>query len=190
MKQTEKYLAVYKDYETALRDAGIDPKAVEDAIDEVTAGRLRICRQMRNYLAHNNDPGFLEISDGQIRFLEGRLKEQKMSGDIAKKHMKPASACICSMEDRCTAALEKMKKNKATEIMVTTGSDIRIATCLEVASGAVASKTTKLKDVKLQKARIVYTRPDMKIDSLPKGVHILCTDTGEKDGKILGEVFL
>ena len=66
----EKFLDAYREYETVLRAKGLDYKTVEDGADDITQNRMRINRQMRNYLTHQHDAGFLVISDKQIAYLK------------------------------------------------------------------------------------------------------------------------
>ena len=48
MTQQEKFLTVYKEYETLVRAAGKYPKDIEIEAEEIEANRLCICRQFRN----------------------------------------------------------------------------------------------------------------------------------------------
>ena len=68
VRANRRYLELYREYETALRAAGMDYKAVEEAADALVGDRMRMCRQMRNYLTHSSDAGFLDVSDQQISF--------------------------------------------------------------------------------------------------------------------------
>ena len=59
----DRFLSLYREFETLLRDDGKDYKELEESADDLLQNRLRINRQLRNYLTHNHDAGFLEISD-------------------------------------------------------------------------------------------------------------------------------
>ena len=84
---TEKFIGLYREYEQLLRTSGLDPKTVEDAAANLDSDRLRLCRQFRNYFAHVQDPGFLEATDKMMRYLEGKVRELKLAGDVVKKHI-------------------------------------------------------------------------------------------------------
>lgn len=61
MHQTTDFLALYREYESLLREQGLEYKQAEDAAEGQVQDRMRICRQIRNYLVHQEDAGFLEI---------------------------------------------------------------------------------------------------------------------------------
>lgn len=83
-KENEQFLSLYKTYEGLLRARGTDYRAVEE---ELNSDRMRMMRQMRNYLCHSEDPGFIAISPVCIKALEKMVKEESMKGDIVKNHL-------------------------------------------------------------------------------------------------------
>ncbi len=83
-KETEEFLSLYKTYEGLLKTRGTDYKTVEE---ELNSDRMRMMRQMRNYLCHSEDPGFIEISPVCLKTLEIMVKEETLKGDIVKKHL-------------------------------------------------------------------------------------------------------
>lgn len=91
-RENEKFLSLYRTYEGLLRDRGTDYRETEAASGN---GRMTIMRQMRNYLAHAEDPGFLTISPVCIKVLEQMVKEESLKGDIVKNHLiTPAKGSI------------------------------------------------------------------------------------------------
>lgn len=91
-KETDKFLSLYRTYENLLREHGTDYRAVEE---KQTGGRMTMMRQMRNYLAHSEDPGFIAVSPLCLRVLEDMVKEEMLKGDIVKKHLvTPAKGSI------------------------------------------------------------------------------------------------
>jgi hypothetical protein len=102
MNNIKEFLKLYKDYETLIRNKGLDCKNVEDVSDETTGSRLRMCRLFRNYLSHQNDPGFLEVSDSMLHFLEDQTLTLIMEKDILQKHLKRPVSGTCSLSDKCT----------------------------------------------------------------------------------------
>lgn len=83
-KDVEEFLALYKSYEAALRAQDKDYRTVEEASG---SDRMRIMRQMRNYLSHADDPGFIAISPVCLEVLRQMVKEEQVKGDIAKNHL-------------------------------------------------------------------------------------------------------
>lgn len=91
-KEIEKFLSLYRTYENLLREHGTDYRAVED---KQTNSRMTMMRQMRNYLVHSEDPGFIAVSPLCLRVLEDMVKEETLKGDIVKKHLvTPAKGSI------------------------------------------------------------------------------------------------
>lgn len=91
-KETDKFLSLYRTYENLLRDHGTDYRAVEEA---QTGGRMTMMRQMRNYLSHSEDPGFIAISPLCMKVLEDMVKDEALKGDIVKNHLvTPAKGSI------------------------------------------------------------------------------------------------
>lgn len=96
-KETDKFLSLYRTYEGLLRSRGTDYRTIEQEELEKGNERLTIMRQMRNYMAHREDPGFLAISPLCLRVLERMVKEEALKGDIIKNHLiTPAKGSIKS----------------------------------------------------------------------------------------------
>lgn len=191
----EKFLGLYREYETLLRDAGIDYKDLEEKSDDLLQNRLRINRQLRNYLTHNHDAGFLEISDKQIAFMEKLIFEQKCSMDILKKHVKTVKTAACTYADNLEDVLNKMSKLKVTKLPVYDDTGVLgFVSVYDVTKAFLTEKrpkTAKLSVVKKLEKKVICMTPDTQMSvvlSQTTGV-VCCTDTGLKNGKLLG-VFL
>lgn len=91
-KNVQDFLSLYRTYESLLRDHGTDYRTIEEG---AFGKRLTIMRQMRNYLSHAEDPGFLAISPLCLEFLNKLIKEEQLKGDIVKNHLlTPAKGSI------------------------------------------------------------------------------------------------
>lgn len=196
MTNSEKFLNLYREYETLLRDAGIEYKELEEKSDDLMQNRLRINRQLRNYLTHNHDAGFLEISDKQLDFMDKLVKEQKSSLDILKKHLKTPKAAACTYSDTLEDVLNKMIKLKVMRLPVYDGLcvlgfvswiDITKAMLLEK-----QPKKAKLAVVKKLDKKVICMCPDTKMQVVfDTGCDLICcTDTGDKRGKLIGVCIL
>lgn len=185
MKNEEKFLNLYKEYESIMRDQGLDCKDFEEHCEDTLQNRLRMCRQMRNYLSHNNDAGFLDISNTQIKFLSDFVNEQKIKGDVLKKHLKTPTSSVCDIKDKCSLALEKLNKLKKENIVVTNGTSYKLASVYEISTRAIESKSNKLDKVKLC-GDVIFEHPLVEIEKIPSGKIIVCTSDGTTDGKLLG----
>ena len=188
----EKFLNLYREYETLLRDAGVDYKELEEKSDDLMQNRLRINRQLRNYLTHNHDAGFLEISDKQLLFMEKLIKEQKCSMDILKKHVKTVKVAACTYVDTLEDVLTKMMKLKVERLPVY--DDVCVlgfVSWTEVLKAYMSEKrpkTAKLAVVKKLDKKVVCMKSDVLMsDVFNVGENMVCcTDTGDKNGKLLG----
>lgn len=86
-KETERFLSLYKTYEGMLRARGTDYRAVEEESTGIGKGRMTMIRQMRNYMSHSEDPGFIIPSPACLGVLEKMVKEESLKGDIVKNHL-------------------------------------------------------------------------------------------------------
>lgn len=75
------FLLAYKDIELICRAQNKEVKDLETELGAETydsdACRLRICRQIRNFIVHNDNEEFLVVSPGMIKFLKEMKKELK-----------------------------------------------------------------------------------------------------------------
>lgn len=188
MTRIDEFLAYYKDYESLLRDNGYNAKDVEDESDEFTGARLRMCRMFRNYLSHQNDPGFLDISDTQLKFIKERLNSLVIQGDILKKHLKTAAAGVCSDKDKCCDAVVKMAKLKTENVVVTMASGYGVVSIFDVTMAALASKTNKVGSLKYKKNYILMP-PETLMSDVPKDRIVICTSDGKETGKLVGVMY-
>ncbi len=92
-KETDEFLSLYKTYEGLLRKRGTDYRAVEEKLN---SDRMRMMRQMRNYLCHSEDPGFVIISPVCLEALKIMIKEENMNqgGMIQNYLVTPAKGSI------------------------------------------------------------------------------------------------
>lgn len=115
----EKYLQAYSKLETILKDVlGIAIKEYEDTLTDLNKQKLYICRVMRNYLAHNEDKKFIEISDNQGKFLEDLYKEVKEKKDLVKQHMQGRRSIVYAKEDDKMITICEKMANKGIDYCV------------------------------------------------------------------------
>lgn len=180
----ERFLSLYKELEGIFREQGLDWKDVESTSDDMIQNRMRICRQLRNYLSHQNDPSFIMISDTQVKFLEETIDEQRMKGDIVKKHLGTISANTCKYTDKCSDVLVRMIKRKINEMLVY--SEIKgkriigTVSIFDVSSQVLISKTKKVSDIKSLGDNYIFVSPDMKMEEIPSGKIAYCFDSNDK----------
>lgn len=190
MKSQERFLALYKEYELLLRDDDLEVRDVEDSLDGVNKGRLWLCRHVRNYLSHNNDLSFFEPSQQMLAFLEDKIKTHKLQKDVAKAHLKSLATAACTDKDKCGEVLAKMIKLKHEKMPMSCGSGWCVVSIFDVATSAIKNKATKMGAVKHLREKVRFCSPLDPADSIDREAVILCTDTGDASGKVLGVVHL
>ena len=191
MTAQESYLTLYKSYENALRDLGRDPRQVEadyETSDPGKAARLRMCRQFRNYLAHEDDPGFLIASDRMTDFLTKEVFDLKVQNDSVKQHTKPAGNYIFEDTVKCGDVLAKLVSTKQVYVIRHSKTGYDICSLYDIMALYMSSKAAKMAVVKSVRMKPVFVAPtDKFVDLDPSKIHI-CTADGTADGKLVGVV--
>ena len=188
--RTERLLSQYRTYENLVRDAGEDPKAVEDAMDEVSSNRMRMTRQFRNYLSHVQDPGFLEPTDKMLGFLDDRVREWAMRGDVVRKHLKRPAAAVFEDGETCVAVLERAAKLRTTRVVVLSKSgEYELCDLFAVVKAVAESRTAKMARVARLRERPVFVRPEAGVETVDADRVNICTADGTAAGKLLGVMF-
>lgn len=187
MTVQEKFLAAYREYECLLRAAGKEPKQAEESASSLDSGRLRMCRQARNYLCHADDTGFVAISDKMMKFITKKADEIKEEGDTAKKHLKKQDACMLLENTKCADAFEMFRKLKCAELLMLCNDGTYALVSVYELLGC--RSTQKAGTLKRQKIKPSFCHPLDSYQNLDSGSIILCTDNGKADGKLLGQVW-
>lgn len=191
MTVQENYLTLYKSYENALRDMGLDPRQVETDLETSNpskAARIRMCRLFRNYLAHENDPGFLMPSDKMLDFLSKEVFDLKVKNDSVKQHVKPAGNYIFEDSMKCSDVLAKMGSSKIPVIIRHSKSGYDLCNWSDILALYFSSKTAKLSVAKAIRSKPVFVAPTDKFAELDPARVTICTADGTPDGKVVGVV--
>ena len=86
-----KFLEVWKDLETVMRTKkGMEVREWEEQnVGKVDAERLKVCRIIRNYVAHNDTNDFIsKVDNTTIRWVKNFTKDLKKRNKVAKKPIK------------------------------------------------------------------------------------------------------
>lgn len=197
----DRFLDLYREYETVLRDSGTDYRAMEEGSDGIEQERLRITRQMRNYLTHNHDAGFLAVSDRQVAFLEQRIKDERMAGDILKKHLKTVKAGTCGGTEKIADVLVRFARLGVSSMPMCevpkgeTGARIvgvvSVYDLLRAYMAEQRPKTAKMSALKKVGKRCPTMAPMTPMETVIGSQEpiICCTDTGTAAGKVIGVYF-
>lgn len=176
------FLDLYREYEGLLRDKGVEYRHVEDNSEGIIKDRLTIMRQMRNYLTHRHDPNFLIISDKQVEFLCGLIKEESLKGNLLQNHLISIKKGAVSINEPLSSVIAKMKKLRFTNIVVY-DDEKKILGRLNIYDAALMAAQNTSATVgsikKLGPAGITYT-PEIKIEEIQDWTNgvICCTEKG------------
>jgi len=176
----ETFLDAFRALDSELRDQGSTVLEYENSLNDNSSDKekLKVCRIMRNYMAHN-DTTFLIGSKDQIKFLSALTEELRKKSHCVKDEMKrvkeinstePIKNVIASLDKFPVAPIFDKKG------IYLVDKDILIH---QLATGA--KKITL--PTKLPKYN--YVGKMKKMDSLSSGSYIV-TDTGTSTGKYLG----
>ena len=192
MDNSDKFLNAYKEYETLLRDRNSEYKETEDNSESEVQERMRICRQMRNYLTHKNDPGFLEISDIQLNFINSLIYSEKLkSGTVNDMMLTPAAGTVKS-SDTLKSVFRKMKKLSLDSIIVY-DKDEGVKGVITIPSLIEALLNGKKTADKVKKNRdFVFIKDGFfLVDMKHPYPDIMCiTKTGKKENRIKGVLYI
>lgn len=83
----EKFLDAFRALDTELKLEGCSVLDHENSLDELSRERLKVCRIMRNYMAHN-DTTFLSTTTDQIKFLENQTMQIRRKAHTIKDETK------------------------------------------------------------------------------------------------------
>lgn len=83
----EKFLDAFRALDTELKTDGKTVLDYENSLDTLDQERLKVCRIMRNYMAHN-DTTFLSTTSEQIKFLDKQVDELRKLAHTVKDEMK------------------------------------------------------------------------------------------------------
>lgn len=176
------FLDAYRALDTELK---YDDKSIldyENTLVGLEQEQLKVCRIMRNYMAHN-DTTFITASKDQIKFLEKLVLEIRKSSSTVKDFMKKPP--IAKLSEPIKNYAITLNKYNYVPVMATNGlylvdKDIYIK---QLAQG----NKKIIPPTRLPKYN--YTTKTERIDNLSNGIYIV-TSTGTIDGDYIGILFL
>ena len=87
MTITDKFLDSFRALDTELKCEDKTIMDFENSLEGIDQERMKVCRIMRNYMAHN-DATFLTPSNEQIKFLDTQVSNILKSANTVKTEMK------------------------------------------------------------------------------------------------------
>lgn len=83
----EKFLDAFRVLDAELKADGISVLDFENTLPTKEQDKLKVCRIMRNYMAHN-DTTFLTTTTAQVKFLERQTADIRKKSHVVKDEMK------------------------------------------------------------------------------------------------------
>ena len=83
----EKFLDAFRALDTELKAEGSTVIDYENSLGTVDQEKMKVCRIMRNYMAHN-DTTFIVATNEQVKFLDAQLLELRKKAHTVKDEMK------------------------------------------------------------------------------------------------------
>jgi len=179
------FLEKYKGVESCLRAQQIDMKSYEESLPEADSQKLRMCRNLRNYAAHNDGfRTFLSISDEMIKFLDKIDKDVKKNISTVKEYMD--KSCVVSHNTTFAEASKTLNKSNILVVVDDKKQYLGFFTNKQLRKMIADNKTTKTAKIKpyiipVKKTPVIS--PDTLLESVPSS---LCIVQRERDNVVLG----
>lgn len=171
MTECEQFLEAYRKYETAVRNKGFETsKDYEDSLADTDAsksGKLRFCRTVRNYLAHEQDSkSFASVSERMTKFILDVVYELDNGEIPVGKKMVSKTGCHKDSDTIADAVAYMLKKNiDAIPVFTKSGEFKGVFTSrmlMELVAKGKYTKTLKLSAVSLSTKKADYVVIDKK----------------------------
>lgn len=194
------FLDKYKEYENVLREQDISVFDVNEQLTGLKKDRLTIMRQMRNYLTHHADPGFLNVTKEQVSFLDELVIDAKKYVDTVRKAMISARKCCVDVSDTVLTGLSLMAKFNLDYLVVCdNGVYVRLVTLMDLVKTCVKDDKSDcwMSSVKSVGKHVVFVKPDVLVSELQRTFvkshccgTCLVTESGNAKSKVLGMFFI
>lgn len=83
----DKFLDSFRALDTELKSDGTTVLDYENSLDTLDQEKMKVCRIMRNYMAHN-DTNFITASNEQVKFLNSQVESVRRKAHTVKDEMK------------------------------------------------------------------------------------------------------
>lgn len=178
MIYTNQFLETYKQLEVELK---FDEKSVldyENSLSGIEQEKLKVCRIMRNYLAHN-DINFLTPSNEQIKFLNELIINIRRQSNLVKDEMKRVRTV--SQNELIKNILKLVDRNEYVPMDTIRG--IYLIDKSIIIKQLI--KGNKKIDIPKRIPKYKFIDKDARIKNLIEDIYIV-TEDGTSNGKYLG----
>lgn len=178
----EKFLDAFRALDIELKTDGKSVLDYENSLDTLNQEKLKVCRIMRNYMAHN-DTTFLATTSEQIKFLNTQITEIRKKAHIVKDELKRVK-CI-----KATAPIKEVtvSLDKFPIVPIETKDGLYLVTKdILIHNLAIGNKKIAV-PARLPKYNTVAK--DERIENLGSGTYVVTSD-GTINGTYIGILML
>lgn len=181
---TEDFLSAYKELESELREGNISVLDYETTLPPDDSDRLKIARQIRNYIQHHLDgSSFIAISSDMYSFVLRITEEVRAKRERAKDRLKRIKAIkdTDKLEDACLW----MSKNKKDYAPVVDKDGTFLGTLTASALIAALTKLSlkkKIKDIGKLTQSCTIASPNDSLKDFSVGEEIIVVDNKKYKG--------
>ncbi len=179
----EKFLDAFRALDTELKLDGLSVLDYENSLDETSREKLKVCRIMRNYMAHN-DTTFLSTTTDQIRFLDTQTLNIRRRSHTIKDEMKKIVPVKASAPIKDIIAV--LAKHPVAVVEVPKAGLYLVDKDILIRNLAAGNKKIA---VPAKIPAYSYILKDERVSETGKGTYIVTAD-GTAMGKYLGVVIL
>ena len=172
------FLNAFRALDTELKSEGKTVVDYENSLDTVNQEKLKVCRIMRNYMAHN-DTTFLATTSEQFKFLEDQTYKIRSLSHTVKDEMKK----IKTVKSSITFKELSILLDKFPYVPVETKIGLYIVD-KDIFIHQLAKGNKKL-DIPTKLPKYNYLSKLTKMDSISNGFYII-TEDGLSTSKYLG----
>ncbi len=178
MTANDKFLDAFRALDTELKLDGMTVLDYENGLDETNKEKLKVCRIMRNYMAHN-DMTFLGTTTDQVKFLEKLASEIRKKSHTIKDEIEKVTPLKYTVPIKdVTAVLAK----HTVAVLETKSGLYLVDKDMLIKQLALGNKKVSI-PVKLPSYK--YISKDERVQNIGRGIYIVTSD-GTKEGKYLG----
>lgn len=179
MDLNAKFLEAYKALEAELKYDNKTVLEYEVTLKGQNIEKLKCCRIMRNYMAHN-DLEFLSASNNQIKFLNDMIADVKKTAQIVKN----ATKKIALLKESTAIKDIAVVVNKSKYAPIQTSSGIYLVNSDILVSSIVNNEKKVRIPAKLPKYK--YISPSVRLSDVETDNVYIVTSDGTIKGKYIG----
>lgn len=180
MTITDKFLDSFRALDTELKCEDKTIMDFENSLEGIDQERMKVCRIMRNYMAHN-DATFLTPSNEQIKFLDTQVSNILKSANTVKTEMKKIK--LVKETELIKNLIPIIDKSNIIPLELKTGGIYLVTKDILLHQLALGNKKVAI-PTRLPKYQ--YISKDIRLDKITHNTTYIVTSDGTDKGTYLG----